>query len=151
MAAPPLKDDLSFSPNPKMVGQRNPDSVLFKIQELTEPDESRPPARGKNEVIEEPAEPLAPPARELVTPEQQQAGSSGLVNVQDLLHQETEAANAVPKEAINPGLIPETPPPVASPTVPDPVAPPAKMPTAMLVAGGVAMLIAAAAVFTALT
>ena len=150
MSAPPLKDDLSFSPNPKMVGERNPDSVLFKIHELTSPDDSRPAARGKSEVIEEePAEKPAPPAREVVTPEQQKAASSGLVKVQDLLDAEAEAANAIPKEAINPGLIPEAPPPVVAEPV-EAIASPSKMPQLMMAAGGIAVLIAVVALITAL-
>jgi hypothetical protein len=133
-----------------MVGERNPDSVLFKIHELTGPDDSRPAARGKSEVIEqEPVEEPGPPARVIETEAQQKAASSGLVNVQDLLHEEAEAANAVPKEAINPGLIPEAPPPVVAEPV-ESIAPPSKMPQVMLVAGGIAVLIALAALITAL-
>jgi hypothetical protein len=146
----PLKDDLSFSPNPKMVGERNPDSVLFKIQELGGPEDSRPAARGKSEVIEEePADEPGPPARVIETEEQEKAASSGLVNVQDLLHEEAEAANAIPKEAINPGLIPEAPPPVVAEPV-EAIAPPSKLPQVVMVAGGIAVIIAVAALITAL-
>lgn len=150
----PLKDDLSFSDNPKMVGERNPDSVLFKINELVEKDD-KPIARGKNEIFDDAEateEAPLPPVRAVATPEQKVATNSGLIKVQDLLEAETEAANAIPSAPVNPGLIPTRPEPPPSPpeAIEAIAAPPSKVPIVMMVAGGVAVLIAVGAVMAAM-
>jgi hypothetical protein len=156
VSAPPLKDELTFSPAPKLVGERNPDSVLFNIGELV-PDEERsenPPARGKSEVVDPPAneEAPGPVARKIETDAQQKAASSGLISVHDLLHEETEAANAVPQEAVNPGLIPETPPstPAIDPSTTPTPSSAAKPRAAVWVAVGAMLLVAVIVVATAL-
>jgi hypothetical protein len=147
-----------------LVGERNPDSVLFNVRELDEDNEFLPPeneeAPAPEVEVEAEAE-AAPPAEvepsgeaalaSLLPPTptptaaQQKAQSSGLVNIGDLL-----AAEEAEIKPLDHGLAKRSPP--ASESVIEEavdVTPPSRMPQMIMIAGLVAVIVALLAVLSA--
>jgi hypothetical protein len=146
--APRPQDDLSFSANPKMLGERNPDSVLFNVRELHEPsaEDAAPPAARAGSKSGSPR--VAAAVRPAPEEGERSPGSSGLIDVKTLIDEE-EAANATPPTSLAASLVPPTAVPEASSEPISMEVPSARMPMFMLLAGVAAIIVALVAVVVA--